>query len=140
MSRDHKHAAAPAFFKPNKIKQPQTKHKGTDMPYICSSINSTNHFVQEFVDYGRGDQFSFAAFEALFEYYTELAEGCGEPFEMDVIGICCDWCEYDTLEDAAEYYDIDEDIDREDDDAILEWFQDNQHVIAVDGGGILVAG
>ena len=110
------------------------------MSYICNTINTPGQFFQEFEDYGRGDQFSRDALEALFDYYTELAEGCGEPFKMDVIGICCDWCEYDTLEDAAEYYDIDEDIDRDDDDAILEWFHDNQHAIALNGGGILIAG
>ena len=110
------------------------------MSYISYSINTVEDFRQCFEDYGRRDQFSYNAYEALFGYYTELAEGCGEPFQMDVIGICCDWCEYDTMQEASEAYDIDEDIDRDDDDAILEWFHDNQHVIAVEGGGVLVAG
>ena len=111
------------------------------MPYICNSIDTPSQFRDEFQSYGRGDQFSYNAFEALFDYYVDMAEGCGKPFEMDVIGICCDWTEYDTMQEAAEYYDIDEDIDRDDDDAILEWFNVNLWgVIEVEGGGVLVAG
>ena len=110
------------------------------MSYICQPINTPSQFREEFRLAGRHTQFSYNAFEALFDYYTELAEGCGEPFQMDVVGICCDWCEYDTMREAAEDYDIDEDIDRDDDEAILEWFHDNQHAIAVEGGGVLVAG
>jgi hypothetical protein len=107
---------------------------------ICYTIDTTNDFRQCFEDYGRQNQFSWNAFDALFDYYNEISEGCGEPFKMDVIGICCDWCEYDTMQEAAEAYDIDEDIDRDDDEAVLEWFHDNQHAIEVEGGGILVAG
>ena len=107
---------------------------------ICNTIDTASQFREQFRLAGRHTQFSYDAFTALFEYYEEISEGSGEPFKMDVIGICCDWSEYDTLEDAAEAYDIDEDIDRDDDEAILEWFHDNQHAIAVEGGGILVAG
>ena len=107
---------------------------------ICNTINTTNQFRQCFEELGRENQFSWNAFDALFDYYDQISEDCGEPFKMDVIGICCDWCEYDTMQEAAEAYDIDEDIDLDDDDAILEWFHDNQHAIAVEGGGILVAG
>ena len=107
---------------------------------IYNTIDTASQFRDEFHAYGRGDQFSYNAFDALFEYYGHISEDCRESFRMDVIGICCDWCEYDTLEDAAEAYDIDEDIDRDDDEAILEWFHDNEHAIEVEGGGILVAG
>jgi hypothetical protein len=107
---------------------------------ICNTIDTASQFREEFRLAGRHTQFSYNAFDALFEYYEEISEGCGEPFKMDVIGICCDWCEYDTMQEAAEAYDIDEDIDRDDDDAILEWFHYNQHAIEVEGGGILVAG
>lgn len=112
------------------------------MSYICNSINTPSQFRDEFHSYGRGDQFSYNAFGALFDYYTELAEGCGEPFEMDVIGICCDWCEYDTMQEAAEAYDIDKEIYKDDEWAILDWFQssDKCYAIAVEGGGILVSG
>ena len=106
---------------------------------ICNIIHTTGQFRQCFEELGRQNQFSWNAFDALFDWYEQISEDSGRPFNMDVIGICCEWCEYDTMQEAAEAYDIDEDIDRDDDDAIFEWFQDNQHAIEVEGGGILVA-
>lgn len=41
---------------------------------------------QEFIDWGR-DYFSQEACSAIVEYY----EGSDE--ELDIIGLCCDWCE-----------------------------------------------
>ena len=107
---------------------------------ICITIDTTSQFRKCFEELGRQNQFSWNAFDALFDYYGQISEDDGRPFKMDVIGICCDWCEYGTMQEAAEAYDIDEDIDRDDNDAIFEWFQDNQHAIEVKGGGILVAG
>ena len=56
-------------------------------------------FVREFEAYGRADQFSYEALEALFEYYDEL-----EDFELDVIAICCDWTEYEDMQEAIEAF------------------------------------
>ena len=52
-------------------------------------------FVNQFEAYGRADQFSYEALEALFEYYDEI-----EDFELDVIAICCDWSKYEDMEEA----------------------------------------
>lgn len=81
------------------------------------SINSANQFAQEFKAHGRGDQFSYEALEALFEYYDEL-----DGYELDVVGICCDWSEYDS-EDAA----------REDFTELEDYY-----TIELSNGGILV--
>ena len=56
-------------------------------------------FVRQFEAYGRADQFSYEALEALFEYYDEL-----EDFELDVIAICCDWIEYEDMQEAIEAF------------------------------------
>ena len=64
-------------------------------------------FVRQFEAYGRADQFSNEALEALFEYYDEL-EDC----ELDVISICCDWTEYEDMQEAIEaFWNYDEELD-----------------------------
>ena len=59
-----------------------------------------NGFHQAFTDYGRGNQFSPAALDALFDYYQDIEDSTGEEMELDVIAICCDWGEYDGAYEA----------------------------------------
>ena len=58
-------------------------------------------FIQAFDDYGRGNNFSIEAREALYEYLEDLSEITGEPIELDVIGICCDFSEI-TFDEVLE--------------------------------------
>jgi len=51
----------------------------------------------------RPNQFSYAGLQALYEYFTEMGS---EEMELDVIAICCDFCQYDTEEEALEAYDV----------------------------------
>ena len=83
------------------------------MPYIYREINESE-FVDLFDEYNRSENFSRPARRELFEYYSEIAEGHGEPFQMDVIAICCDWSEFTADELVQEYGDpaeLDEDGD-----------------------------
>ena len=59
-----------------------------------------NDFQQAFADYGRGDQFSAEALDALFEHYQDIEASTGEEIELDPIAICCDWGEYDGAYEA----------------------------------------
>ena len=61
-------------------------------------------FLEEFKNYGREDQFSYEGKKALFDYLEELSEDMGEPIEVDIVGICCDFTEYDSLEDFINDY------------------------------------
>ena len=70
------------------------------MPYIYENIN-VSRFREAFDRRGRGGQFSYSALGLLFEYYEEIAIETGQPMELDVIAICCDWTEY-TLEELAQ--------------------------------------
>ena len=71
-----------------------------------------NDFEEEFKKYGREDQFSYDGKGALFEYLNELAEDLGEPIELDIIGLCFNFTEYDSLEEFNHDYQLDlEDID-----------------------------
>ena len=62
---------------------------------------------------GRKDQFSYEGLKALFEYLEQYEDDCGEEIELDVVGLCCDYVEYDSLEefhgeyDAEDYPDLD---------------------------------
>ena len=63
-------------------------------------------FMQAFIDFGRKENFSPSALRALFDYYTDIEDGTGEEIELDVIGICCDWCEYDAEDLLLDYPDV----------------------------------
>ena len=61
------------------------------------STVSEHDFTQAFVDMNRGDNFSPDGRVALFDYLEQLEEDIGEEFELDVIALCCEYCEYETL-------------------------------------------
>ena len=76
-------------------------------------------FRSAFEDMGRDNKFTYAGLRGLFEYLDELSEETGEPIELDVIAICCDYSE-ETFEDVANNYGIDLSECEDDDDAIRE--------------------
>ena len=54
----------------------------------------------------RPNNFSYEGLKALYEYLEEYEEDTEQEIELDVIGLCCDFTEYDSLEDfQKEYYD-----------------------------------
>ena len=57
-----------------------------------------NDFESAFKRIGRGEQFSYEGLVALFEYLEQLESEMGEEIEFDVIGLCCEYTEYDSLE------------------------------------------
>ena len=63
-----------------------------------------NDFVDEFKNFNREDHFSYEGKKALFEYLNELSEDIGEPIELDVIGLCCEFTEYSCLEEFNDAY------------------------------------
>ena len=65
---------------------------------------SKYEFVKEFDEYNRGNNFSYEGREALFDYLEEYEESTGEEMELDVIGLCCDFTEYESLEEFNNNY------------------------------------
>ena len=54
----------------------------------------------------RPDNFSYEGLTALYDYLEQYEEDTGQEIELDVIGLCCDFTEYDSLEEfQKEYYD-----------------------------------
>lgn len=65
---------------------------------------SFNDFLEEFEKHGRENQFSYEGKKALYNYLNELGEDLGEPIELDVIAICCDFTEYSDLKEFNDDY------------------------------------
>ena len=68
-------------------------------------------FHNAFREADRENQFSYEGREALFEYLECYEEDLGEEIELDVIAICCDLVEYDSLVSLQEDYSDIEDQD-----------------------------
>lgn len=70
---------------------------------LYSTVNESA-FHDRFIAYGRKENFSYEGRKALFEYLEQLSEDMGEPIELDVIALCCDYSEYSSLKEFnAEY-------------------------------------
>jgi hypothetical protein len=74
-------------------------------------------FCDRFEACGRGDQFSYDGLQALYNYLTDIEDETGEEFELDVIGLCCEYMEYKNLAefkvDYGDEYETIEDIEQE---------------------------
>jgi hypothetical protein len=87
----------------------------------------------------RPDTFSREGLRALFQYFEDLESDCGIEIELDVIAICCDFVEYDSLQAIAEDYRIEGYRIEGDEDAIREHLQDRTQVIEFGSGVIIQA-
>ena len=90
----------------------------------------TYEFKRAFADHNRADQFSYEGFTALFEWLEELAEDTSEPYELDVIALCCEFTEYSDLAEIQDNYSGMDIVSADD-------LRDHTHVIEFDGGLII---
>ena len=76
------------------------------------------------------NQFSYEGLKALFEWFEEYENSTGEEMELDVVAICCDFTEYESLKEYNEDYDKEyEEIDEIADDTTLIKIDDEQFII-----------
>jgi len=61
-------------------------------------------FTNAFRDMGRENQFSYDGLEALYNYLITVEEDLGQEIELDVIGLCCDYAEYENIKQFQEDY------------------------------------
>jgi len=54
----------------------------------------------------RPANFNYAGLNALYDWFESYEEDTGEQIELDVIAICCDYCQYDSIEEACKAYDL----------------------------------
>ena len=78
----------------------------------------------------RPDNFSRAGLSALYEYFEQLEEDTGNPIELDVIAFCCEYSEYESLEEFQEDYG--------DDYQSIEDIESETTVIPVDDDGFII--
>ena len=64
-------------------------------------------FQNKFRAHGRIGQFSYSGLRALFDYIEMIEECTGEQIELDVIALCSEYTEYESLEEFHEDYDKD---------------------------------
>jgi len=103
---------------------------------LVNTISTASQFVDQFKACGRGDQFSYDALSALFDYYNQFDDN----IEMDVIALCCEWQEFDSLEELADAYNHQfteeqlQDVEAHKDE-IEDYFYDNTQIIVFDSYG-----
>jgi len=111
---------------------------------MIQTINQSA-FIDAFHNWGRGEQFSYSALCAIFEYIENYEDDSCEQIELDVIALCCEWAE-DDAKSIAEQYDIDltdddgEDTLTDDEKAekVMEYLNDESpHAVELDNGNIL---
>jgi len=67
---------------------------------------SKQRFIDLFPLMGRGEKFTYGGLDALYDF---LEEEFDEGYELDVIALCCQFTEYESLEDACD--DIGRDVE-----------------------------
>ena len=92
------------------------------------SIINKYDFTRAFDIMGRSDQFSFHGLQALFEWLEEVYDD-DNGVELDVIALCCDFAEYDSIKDYNQQ--LDEEFNN------IDELSDNCIVIELDGGGFI---
>lgn len=70
------------------------------------AINSSYDLQRYFEEYQRGNQFTFYAFEALYQYLEQYEEDTGESLTVDPVGLSCDYTEYESAREALKEYHI----------------------------------
>lgn len=112
-------------------------------------INTVNlhDFRQAFQNVNRTDNFSHEGLEVLFDYLENHSESIGEPIDLDVVALCCDYSE-GTPEQIADWHGIDlpereewmDDDDYSDEvkEAVLDYLNDNTSVCGVTESGTIV--
>ena len=119
---------------------------GLEQKQITNKVNMKQRvnqydFEQAFRSHGRfggdHDNFSYEALQLLFEYFEELEDSCDTEIELDVIAICCDYCEMSKSEIYSSYgrreiigieYE-DPQLEEQHEEQLVEWLNDHTQYI-----------
>lgn len=101
---------------------------------------NNSQFHTAFHNMDRGNQFSYDALNLIYDYLESIESDTGEEIELDVISICCEYCE-DDYESIALNYSIDlEGIDLEElqIEAVRKYLEDNTLLVGEPSYGSFV--
>ena len=83
-------------------------------------------FKDAFIHMGRKDNFSYDGLTALYEYLEDIDEN----YDLDVIALCCEYSEYENLEELRkDYPDIETMQDLENNTSVIK-IDDERFIIA----------
>ena len=110
---------------------------------IVQNIN-LYQFRDAFRNMNRGSTFSYEGLEVLFDYLENYSDETGEPVELDVVALCCDYAESSTqelIEAYGDYFDVSDAADDEDEikSIVEEFLQQNTIVCGEVSGGFVYA-
>jgi hypothetical protein len=91
----------------------------------------TTVYLNEFRDYFnkiRPTNFSYEGLGIIWDYLAEYENSTGEDVELDVIGICCDFCEAD-IDDIIKNYSIDIEADKDKFEQVFDYLEYHSNVI-----------
>jgi len=90
-------------------------------------------FCDEFRAMDRKEYFSYDGLRALFDSLEEYEDSCGEEIELDVIALCCDFTEYENLDEFRAEYNYGDDY------STMDKIRDQTMVIDIpDGDGFII--
>lgn len=79
----------------------------------------------------RPNNFSRAGLQGLFDYLEEYEDSTGETIEFDPIALCCEYTEYDDLDDFHCDYEPEEYPD-------IDTIQDHTQIIELGNGSFII--
>ena len=82
----------------------------------------------------RKDTFSYNGKRALFDYLEEYEESAGEDIELDIVALCCEFTEYDSVLEAVHVYD--ESI--KDEKEARAYLEDRTTILNIKNGGVII--
>jgi len=100
---------------------------------IMKKTITKNDFKREFKESNRENQFSRYALEKLFDSLEDYEESTGEEIELDVIALCCEYTEFESLEELKRNYNVPEDFEE-----AREYLEERTQVICFEEDCILI--
>ena len=61
-------------------------------------------FERAFINHGREDKFTYLGKQELFNWLECLEDDQGKPIELDIISLCCEFTEYESIQEFQQQY------------------------------------
>lgn len=98
-------------------------------------------FCDAFRNMKRNEEFSYDGKRALFDYLEQYSNAVGEPVELDIIALCCDYNEMHADDIVSEYrVGIESDMDEDDKMNIIRDYLNDNTIIVGEFNGTFVFG